>query len=109
MDGQPVGRSAGLIQSQVSCSHPLFVRPTGPEDKVSGQGEDLLGRHVRVLRGTQVPTHRQVCVLLRRPGNLTAELERVSLHLGEGLWRRGDGEGVRDDCRRRGEKEEERK
>ena len=106
MDGQPVGRRAGLIQSQVSCSHPLFVRRTGPEDKVSGQSEDLLGRHGSVLRGTQVPTHRQVCVLLCRPGNLTGELERVTLHLGEGLWRRSDSEGVGDDCRRRGGRRE---
>lgn len=57
VNGQPVGRGAGLVQPQVPRRHPLAVRSAGAQHKVPGQGDQLLGRRGRVLRGAQVPAH----------------------------------------------------
>lgn len=58
VNGQPVGRGAGLVQPEVPRRHPLPVRSTRAQNEVPRQGDELLRWGRRVLRGPQVPTHR---------------------------------------------------
>lgn len=98
VNSQSVGCGAGFVQPQVSRCHPLTVRPPRAQDKVPGEGDQLLRRGRRLLRGAQVPTDRQVRVLDCRPGHLAGELQRVAFDLGEGLGRSHHRQRVGNDC-----------
>lgn len=85
VNGQPVGRGTGFVKPEVPCSHPLPVRSPGAQNKIPWQGDQLLRWGSCVLRGPQVPTHRQVSVLHCGARHLAGKLQCVALHLGQSL------------------------
>jgi len=94
-DGERVCGVPNLVQAHVPCQKPPRVRGPWPQDKVLGEGEDLLSVALSCSLKT-VPANREMCVLGSGLGHLAGELHRLPFSMAEDLGHHGSREGVCD-------------